>query len=142
MDTATYANTPKFVPPLRFVKVLRVYDGDTFWCAADIGLGQVFRWSVRLRGIDTPEIRTRNQEEKRAAHEARQALEFILRSADRVELRNVALDKYGRVLADVFVLDDVHVNGYMLREYPHLVREYHGGRRVAYSVHSRYNSPL
>ena len=45
-------------------KVVSVYDGDTCTCVIDLGFKLSVRVKVRLLGIDTPEVRTRDKEEK------------------------------------------------------------------------------
>ena len=72
----TAKNTPRFVPDVRRGKVTSVYDGDTLTIAARHSQqGPAYLFSVRLEGIDTPEIRGASSEgEKRAALAARDAL--------------------------------------------------------------------
>ncbi len=83
-----------------------VYDGDT--CTATIDLGfRIFRRGIKLRlaDIDTPEIRTRDPEEKLAGYVARDFLrERVLNK--QVRVRSVAKGKYGRYLCTIWVLDE------------------------------------
>lgn len=97
----TYETTEKFIPPISYGKVVKVYDGDTITVATplDNTRAPVYHFSVRLRGIDSPEIRGK---EKAAALKAREALsEKIMNRM--VFLQNIDTEKYGRVLADVFL---------------------------------------
>ena len=72
----------------------------------------MFRFSVRLRGIDTPELRSRCADEKRAAKIARDALRGkILHRV--VELSHTSTEKYGRLLADV-TLDGESINDWLV----------------------------
>lgn len=81
----------------------RVVDGDTFEARLRVWFGQEVTALVRLRGVDAPEIRGRCPGETASAQAARAALADLL-AGGRVELRNVAVDKYfGRVVADVLV---------------------------------------
>lgn len=108
---ATYANTPPFLPDVRWAKVVKVYDGDSITVAARVGnsghssrntRGQLARFAVRLAGIDCPELKSKNPDERAAAVHARDMLRQ--RVMDKiVELRNVKYDKYGRLLADVML---------------------------------------
>ena len=83
---------------------VRVYDGDTIWLAFEHA-GEVIRCSTRLLGVDTAEIRTRDQVEKKAALGARDELRhLILGKMLRVRTTDT-MDKYGRLLADVWLLD-------------------------------------
>ena len=130
-SNATYENVPEFIPDIRHGKVIRVYDGDTFTIAARISvdgneLPKLFRFTVRLNGIDTPEIRTKNQTEKRLAILARDNLAELLFGSV-VILQNVSYDKYGRILADVITKDGVNVSRWMI-ENGHAV-EYDGGAK-------------
>ncbi len=86
----------------RCVKVLKNYDGDTI--TVNIPnihplLGQ--KVSVRVRGIDTAEVRGKAPCEKDAARTARNLVESLTKNAKVVDLENVARDKYFRILADV-----------------------------------------
>ena len=72
-DRVTYETTEKFVPPISYGKVVKVYDGDTITVATplDNTRAPIYHFSVRLRGIDSPEIRGKTPEEKAAALKAR-----------------------------------------------------------------------
>lgn len=88
----------------RCVKVLKNYDGDTLTVnipnvPALIGKNI----SVRVSGIDTPEVKTKNRCEKEAGKIARNLVANTLKNAKTVELHNVQRDKYFRILADVMV---------------------------------------
>ena len=77
-----------------------VYDGDTIKVSAAIWPGISWTGSVRILGIDTPELRGKCPEEKAKAIAAREFVKRIV--GDRVTLHNVKLGKFaGRVLADV-----------------------------------------
>lgn len=78
------------------------YDGDTITVRAWIWPRQSVETSVRLAGIDAPELRGRCESEKQAARAARDRLHALLSQAQRIELHDIELDKYGgRVLARV-----------------------------------------
>ena len=85
-------------------EIVSIYDGDTFtvniadWPSI---IGQ--RMSVRIAGIDTPEMRGRCEGEKHKARQAKQFTVAALRNANLVELRNLKRDKYFRLLSDVYV---------------------------------------
>ena len=92
-------------------EVVRVYDGDTFFATLE-GVHPFFgeNIGIRLNGIDTPEIRTRDLEEKALAQEVRDSLAQLLRNAERIELRNCQRGKYFRIIADVVVITTTEVN--------------------------------
>lgn len=86
------------------VKVLSVYDGDTFKvnlpCSEDIFCKDI---SIRIYGIDTPEIKTQNACEKKKAKQAQALTQNILNRGP-VILNNCKRDKYFRLLCNVSVL--------------------------------------
>ncbi|WP_244577832.1 thermonuclease family protein [Hoeflea halophila] len=83
-------------------KIIRIIDGDTLEVDAHPWPGHAVRVSVRLRGIDTPERRSRCAAQRVAAQMARNQLERLVSGFQSVELVNVAGGKYfGRVLADM-----------------------------------------
>ncbi len=122
MDKLTYATTIPFLPPIQSGKVVKVYDGDTITVGA-ILYEVAYRFSVRLNGIDTPELKGPHQEK---AMLARDELSKLVMNQI-VHLKNVGTEKYGRLLADVY-FGDIHVNQWM-KDKGHAV-EYHGGKRV------------
>ena len=85
-------------------EVTSIYDGDTFRANIDSYpelLG--YRIGIRVNGIDTPEMRGRCEKEKLLARKAKQFAVTALRSAKKVELRNMKRGKYFRIVADVYV---------------------------------------
>lgn len=97
----------------------KVVDGDTIDVVIDLGFGIKKKTRLRLNGIDTPEIRTKNIDEKIAGLEAKQKLiELMEGSNDECDVRTIKTGKYGRYLADVYIKDqnnfDLHVNQYLL----------------------------
>lgn len=106
----------------------RVYDGDTIFVDIDNPeIPDVFRLGigVRLRGIDTPEMRGKCPREVGLARHAKNRLLELLAGKTLV-LKNVARDKYFRLLANVYV-DGTNVVDVMLRE-QHGV-PYEGGKK-------------
>jgi endonuclease YncB( thermonuclease family) len=94
----------KFVPPVHSGKVVKVYDGDTITVGTGMtidGEHRFYKFSVRLRGIDCPEMRTRCAGEKEVAVLARDAL-AARAFGQTVQLKDLDTDKYGRLLANVW----------------------------------------
>lgn len=88
----------------RCVKYIKNYDADTV--TFDIPnvhplIGKSI--SVRVRHVDTPEIKGKLPCEKDAARTAKRLIENLLKNAKRIDLENVDKDKYFRILADVVV---------------------------------------
>ena len=92
-----------------YATVVRVIDGDTLEVRVDLWPGLVAEYSVRVRDIDTPELRGADcPQEKRWAEEAKAQVEKLYPIGTTVKLEAVAIDAYSsRVLADVrrFVSD-------------------------------------
>ena len=111
-------------------EVERVIDGDTLAAIAHVWPGHSVRVSVRIRGIDAPELRSRCASERAAAEAARLALEELVGHGP-VLISNIGGDKYyGRVVADV-VAHDGRAVAETLVAASH-ARQYDGGERVAY----------
>ena len=127
IEEINWEDTVPFAVPIKGGKVLKVYDGDTITIAAKMQIEDpiLYRFSVRLSGIDTPEIRGKNEDEKEAAKNARDALSNLILKQN-IKLKNVENEKYGRILADVY-LDDLHINEWLI-ENKYAVR-YDGGTK-------------
>ena len=113
-STISWKDTSIFIPPVSQGVVIKVYDGDTITIAAHMPIPDtpLYRFSVRLLGIDCAEIKGKTIAEKEIAAKARQALSTKILNKT-VQLKNVSLEKYGRLLADVY-LDGLHLNQWML----------------------------
>lgn len=96
------ATTPRFSLEGYEVKatVVSVYDGDTFTAVFPLPMHQdsrEYRWSCRIEGIDTPELRSKDIAKKEMAYKARDfARGLLLNKTVRISLGS--FDKYGRVL--------------------------------------------
>ena len=99
--------------------VTRVVDGDTIDVILDLGFSILHKCRVRLYGIDTPESRTRDKDEKVRGKLAAKFLEDSINNGTKVILRSKLKDskgKYGRVLGEVIV-DDININELMVKKY-------------------------
>jgi len=124
-----WMHTTPFVAPIKKGRVIKVYDGDTITIAAKLPTtieSPLYRFSVRLNGIDTPELKTKNEVEKRVALQARDALSSKILYRD-VELRNVQTEKYGRLLAGIW-LENECLNEWMIKQ--RFAVKYDGGTKV------------
>jgi micrococcal nuclease len=90
----------------RVKKVLKIVDGDTIDVDIDLGFDISFTSRVRLAGIDTPESRTTNKEEKVLGLEVKDRLKNLISTANTVVIRTEKPDsseKYGRILGWLFL---------------------------------------
>jgi endonuclease YncB( thermonuclease family) len=131
-----WKDTVPFIPPIEKGMVIKVYDGDTITIASKLPYfdSLLYRFSVRLNGIDCPEIKGKDEIEKKCAQIAKQELTNLIMHKV-VTLKNVGTEKYGRILADVY-LDDLHLNKYMLDK--RLAVKYDGGTKISPSNWMNY----
>ena len=109
-----YNDTCIFIPPITNGQVIKVYDGDTITIASTLPYPEspLYRFQVRLNGIDCPEIKSKNEDEKEIAIIARKEIENLVMDKI-VTLKNLQNEKYGRILADVYI-EDIHLNSHLL----------------------------
>ena len=82
----------------------RVVDGDTVHALVDLGFSTWKRVSIRLAGIDAPETRTRDLEEKRMGLLAKErVIELLQENGGKFRLHSLGVDKYGRCLGEIFL---------------------------------------
>lgn len=124
-----WEDTVEFTFPIQGGRVIKVYDGDTITIASKLPFydSPLYRLSVRLNSIDTPEIKGKNEDEKKAAKIARDALSSLILNKY-VTLKNIQSEKYGRILADVY-LDDLWLNEWMIKE--RYAVKYDGGTKLS-----------
>ena len=133
-DAIIWKDTVPFVAPVNSGKVIKVYDGDTITIATTIPFqdktksNTIYRFSVRLMGIDSPEIHGKTEEERTAAKLSQEALETLILDKI-VTLKNVKTEKYGRLLANVYV-GRLHLNNYMLKN--NYAVPYDGGKKTTF----------
>ena len=85
------------------------YDGDTCYITAKTFPEPLQKMSIRILGIDTPEIKGECKEEKDLALKGRELANELFKSAKTVRLENLDWDKYGgRVLADVYLDEELY----------------------------------
>jgi micrococcal nuclease len=123
-----YKDTIEFVPPFNEGEVVKVYDGDTITIAAHLPYYEgspLYRVNVRLLGIDAPEMKSKNKDEKDLAHKAQTALSDLI-MGKKVTLRNTQNEKFGRLLADVYC-EGIHLNEWIV-EHRYAV-SYNGGTK-------------
>ena len=115
----------------------RVVDGDTVDAMIDLGFGVHVKKRIRLAGINAPESRTRDKQEKILGLAAKDRLIAMMEGADnKFELESQELGKYGRVLGKLHIdkldgkdlITKTCVNDCLVKE--GYATEYDGGKRV------------
>ena len=117
------------------IKLDRVIDGDTIDAYIDLGFDVSVKKRIRFMGINTPESRTRDLEEKARGLAAKDRLKNLLEGANTIQLTSHGVGKYGRCLGElnIDIVDGkegvtmTNVNELLIKE-GHAV-EYHGGKR-------------
>lgn len=121
-----------YIPDINYGKVIKVYDGDTITIATQLHNGDVcpilkmYKFNVRILGIDTPELKTTNAIERELGIIARDSLSEMIYGKV-VRLENVSYDKYGRILCNLF-LNDINISEWLISK-NHAVR-YSGGTKI------------
>ena len=108
----------------RVVEINRVLDGDTIDVTIDLGFDLFKKERVRVAGVDTPEKRTRDLEEKALGIDAtnwlKEKLEGALAGDDDLVIRTElvgGVGKYGRLLGWLYIGDgDLSLNEAMIEE--------------------------
>tara|TARA_R110001599_G_scaffold194544_3_gene390626 strand:+ start:135 stop:527 length:393 start_codon:yes stop_codon:yes gene_type:complete len=86
-------------------EVLRVVDGDTVDVLIDCGFSTFRKERIRLHGIDAPESRTRDKEEKVRGLAAKARLQELIKNTSKKVVIKTKLDKkgkYGRILGVIW----------------------------------------
>jgi len=98
------------------VEILRIVDGDTVDVRIDLGFNVWHKCRVRLVGINAPESRTRDKEEKARGLAAKAFLKNVLEmTQSEIHLQSHGTGKYGRVLGE-FIINDININELMVEE--------------------------
>lgn len=102
--------------------VSTVYDGDTFYVTINSWPAIIGnRIAVRVKGIDTPEMKGKCTKEIQSARKAKKFTVDFLRNAKSIQLKNMTRDKYFRINADIYAdnknLAEALVNNGLAVEY-------------------------
>ena len=115
----------------RIKSITKVVDGDTIDANIDLGFDISLTKRIRLAGIDTPESRTRNLEEKALGLESKEWLKKALEGAKDILIKTELPDsteKYGRIIGHLFINDqETSLNNQMIDEGYALA--YEGGKK-------------
>ena len=97
-------------------KLDRVIDGDTVDAMIDLGFNTWVHKRIRLLGIDAPETRTRDLEEKAQGFATKERLEGLLEAANGMfVLQSHGVGKYGRCLGTIFI-EEQNINELLIEE--------------------------
>tara|TARA_R110002020_G_scaffold346042_4_gene559918 strand:- start:1206 stop:1628 length:423 start_codon:yes stop_codon:yes gene_type:complete len=124
-------------------KVERVVDGDTVDVVLDLGFDILYKSRVRLYGIDTPESRTRNLDEKARGKLATAFLKEAVDCGKQIVIQTKLKDsrgKFGRVLGEV-IIDGVNINVKMVDE-NHAVAYYGQSKEEIIAEHRKNREQL
>jgi micrococcal nuclease len=98
-------------------KINKIIDGDTVDLDIDLGFNLTISHRVRLKGINTPETRTKDLAEKERGLAAKVWLEEQLSREGEWVIETYKEDKYGRILGTLYLVgDSVTINEWMMNE--------------------------
>ena len=80
-------------------KIVKVYDADTVHILMEV-FGTLYRWKCRIMHVDTPELRTKDENEKKHGYMAKEALSNLILDKI-VNVKCFKFDMYGRVLVEL-----------------------------------------
>ena len=95
-------------------KICRIIDGDTVDVDIDLGFSLTKKERIRLAGIDTPETRTKDYEEKKLGVAAKEYLAMRMEACENLIVKTEKDGKYGRMLGWLFDDDNRSINRDML----------------------------
>tara|TARA_B100000085_G_C18472195_1_gene483582 strand:- start:187 stop:642 length:456 start_codon:yes stop_codon:yes gene_type:complete len=127
----------------RINKVTKIVDGDTIDVLLDMGFDIKYQSRVRLFGIDTPESRTRNKEEKVRGLLSKAYLKDAIKKAKKLTIKThkgSETGKFGRILGEVFA-DGINLNLKMCTE-GYAVQYYGQNKSLVEAEHMKNKSKL
>ena len=116
-------------------KLVRVIDGDTVDIDIDLGFGVWLRKQrIRMYGIDTPESRTRDLEEKKYGLAAKEFLQKWTGAGElTIKTHKDAKGKFGRILGELWTFD-TNINEKMIERH-HAVKYYGQSKKEIQEEH-------
>ena len=117
------------------ISPLKIVDGDTIDAEIDLGFDIKVKKRIRFMGINAPESRTKDLEEKARGLAAKDRVKQLLEGCENIQLKSHGVGKFGRCLGEIFLdkidgsekITLVSLNELLISE-NHAV-EYHGGKR-------------
>ena len=98
-------------------KIVRVIDGDSIILDIDLGFGLwIHGESIRLFGVDCPECRSRDKEEKAAGLAAKDFVKRLLHDGGTYTLTTKEKGKFGRYLGTIYLTEETSINDALIKE--------------------------
>tara|TARA_R110000787_G_scaffold149669_1_gene263630 strand:- start:940 stop:1356 length:417 start_codon:yes stop_codon:yes gene_type:complete len=122
-----------------YCEVTKIIDGDTLDVEIDLGFAtKLTKQRIRMLGIDTPESRTRDLEEKSRGLLSKKFLINLCPLGSKIRLRSHGKGKFGRILGEIFTPEgEVSINKQMCDE--GYAVEYYGGNKDELSAKHQAN---
>ena len=122
----------------KIAKVVKVSDGDSIHIVCFFE-GKLTRFFVRIRGIDTPELRDKDIKIKEFAYKVQNIVEKLILNK-LVHVKFFEMDKYGRALADIYFINDneqvIDIAKYLLQN--KFAQVYTGGTKKQWKIIFQY----
>lgn len=123
-----------------YAKCTDVYDGDT--CTVKFFYrGEILKYKIRLMGLDTPELKTKNQAEKELSLKIKDIVSLIILNKI-IKIECYGFDKYGRILGDIYVkgtIGEICLNKFLIEN--KLGIGYDGNTKKEFDIEN-YNSDV
>jgi len=125
-------------------RLIDIYDGDTITCIIPC-FGGLYKFKIRINGIDTCEIKNKNLAEKNKALLAKNLVfttltgasditpEYLFNNVTIIWLECLSFDKYGRLLANVYTRDKITCVADTLLS-AGLANSYDGGTKTKFTM--------
>ncbi len=107
--------------------VIKCYDADTMTIEFDLGFKIKYEEQIRLYGIDTPELRTKNLKEKALGYKARDFVRELIMDKE-FEFKTYKEGKFGRYLCVLYLKDKVTLNDLLISK--GYAKLYDGGKKT------------
>lgn len=111
-----------------------VYDGDSLKLIFPFQ-GVKYKWTCRMNGIDTPEIRSSDKNEKAFAYQVRDFVRAEILKKN-INILCYCFDKYGRLLVDVYLDDGTCLNKLLVEQ--KFAFSYDGGKKQLWSDYFKH----
>ena len=107
-----------------------VHDTDTISVLFKFG-SEIVKYNLRLNGIDAPELRSKNENEKKLCIEGTEYLKNMVLNK-LIKIKTLKTDKYGRMLAILYNDNDECINDLLIKK--NFCRAYDGGTKESWDL--------